>query len=106
MGVFLKAAEVASESADTVTLLMPAGPGLERMGDVAVRRQVEDALSTELGRKIRIEATAAEAPGRKGAAPAERLTPEKVKQDQLARMSRDEPVIGKAVQEWDLELLD
>jgi DNA polymerase-3 subunit gamma/tau len=106
MGVFLKAAEVASESSDTVALVMPAGPGLERMGDVAVRRQVEDALSKELGRKVRIEASAAASPGRTGAAPVERLTPEKVKQDQLARMARDEPVIGRAVQEWDLELLD
>jgi len=38
--------------------------------------------------------------------PAERLTPERVREEQLARLAREEPVLGKAVREWELELRD
>lgn len=106
MGVFLKAAEVTEHEQGVVTLTLPTGPGLEQLTDTATRRKLEDALSAELGRKITLDAQASNAPAERKPGPVERLTPEKVKQDQLARMSRDEPVLGKAVKDWDLELLD
>jgi hypothetical protein len=40
------------------------------------------------------------------AAPEPRLTPERVKNDQLARLTREQPVLDRAVKELDLELLD
>jgi len=39
-------------------------------------------------------------------APPERLTPEKARSDALDRMTREEPVLRRAVEEWDLELLN
>jgi DNA polymerase-3 subunit gamma/tau len=106
MGVFLKAAEVDEDTEGRVILTLPTGPGLERLNDVAIKRDVETALSNELGRKITIEPRANANTTERATGPVERLTPEKVKNDQLARMSRDEPVLGKAVKDWDLELLD
>jgi DNA polymerase-3 subunit gamma/tau len=106
MGVFLKAAEVEEDTEGRVILTLPTGPGLERLNDVAIKRDVETALSNELGRKITIEPRANANTTERATGPVERLTPEKVKNDQLARMSRDEPVLGKAVKDWDLELLD
>jgi hypothetical protein len=35
-----------------------------------------------------------------------RLTPEGVRSDQLARLTRADPLLGEAVERWDLELLD
>jgi hypothetical protein len=40
------------------------------------------------------------------AEPPRRLTLEQVKSEKMARMAREEPVLGQAVQEWDLELIE
>jgi DNA polymerase III subunit gamma/tau len=104
LGPFLKAARVGEGAGDSLVLELPAGPALERLGaEPLLRQALEAGLARHAGRPIRLEvrrAGAADEP----AAP--RLTPEALKQEQLARLKREEPVLGRAVEEWDLELLD
>jgi len=100
---FLRAAHVAAVEGERVVLELPPGPGLERMtSDSAVRRKLADALAERLGRPVELEVRAAGS----GSGPAPRLTPERVREEQLKRLAREEPVLGKAVQEWELELLE
>jgi DNA polymerase-3 subunit gamma/tau len=103
--VFLATAKARADGPDRVILELTPGPGLERLStDEMARRALENAFTSELGRSIRL---VIRAPGQADAAPlAERLTPERVKGDQLARMSRSDPTLGKAVDAWDLELFD
>jgi hypothetical protein len=111
MATFLRAAQVTEDRGDVVVFELPGGPGLERLvGDPAVFEAVRSALSDALGRAVLIEvrqkgAGGAGAGGQPGAAPP-RITPEKVKSDQLARLSQNDPALGSVVKEWDLELLD
>jgi DNA polymerase-3 subunit gamma/tau len=105
LGIFLSAATV-RDAGDRVVLELPQGPGLERLsGDVVARRALEAALAQELGRQVPLEVLGIGAqPG--GATSGERLTPERVRSDQLSRLANGEPVLGRAVREWDLELLE
>ena len=103
IGFFLQAARIEEEVGDTVGIEMPAGPGLEHMRDAVVKRQVEDALSHELGRRITIDVRANSSDA---SLQPERITSERVKSEQLLRMSKEEPILGRAVKDWDLELAD
>jgi DNA polymerase-3 subunit gamma/tau len=112
MATFLRAADVVEDRGDVVVLELPAGPGLERvLGDPAVFEGVRGALSDELGRAVLVEirqrggGPADSAGSGAGSAP-ERITPEKVRSEQLSRLAQSEPAYGSAVSEWDLELLD
>ncbi|HEX7117352.1 MAG TPA: DNA polymerase III subunit gamma/tau [Longimicrobiales bacterium] len=107
LGVFLKAAGIREDAHDRLVLELPPGPGLERLtGEAAARRQLEAALGRRLGREITLEVRAQGASGERTVAPPRRLTPEQVKADRLRRMMEEEPLLGQAVQEWDLELED
>ena len=100
---FLRAARVVEEDGSRVILELPPGPGLERLtSEPAARRSLEEALARQLGRPIVLEARA------QGGGPAAppRITPERLKEERLARIAREEPLLGQAIQEWDLELLD
>jgi hypothetical protein len=100
---FLRAAHVAAVDGERVVLELPPGPGLERMtSDPGVRRMLANALAERLGRAVELEVREAGA----GSGPPARLTPERVREEQLKRLAREEPVLGKAVQEWELELLE
>jgi DNA polymerase-3 subunit gamma/tau len=101
--LFLRAAHVAAVEGERVILELPAGPGLERLtSDHSARRMLADALAERLRRPVDLEVRAAGS----ASGPAPRLTPERVREEQLKRLAREEPVLGKAVQEWELELLD
>jgi DNA polymerase-3 subunit gamma/tau len=101
---FLRAARVAEEQDDSVTIEMPAGPGLERLAaDSADRLALQRALQERLGRPLRLNVRAA---GSSEPGEAERLTAERVRNDQLSRLTRDQPALERAVQELDLELMD
>ncbi|MGH7476861.1 MAG: hypothetical protein ACRELD_11265, partial [Longimicrobiales bacterium] len=103
---FLRAADVAEPEPGRVRILLPAGPGLDNLaGDVAARRGLARALSARLGREIEVE-IASQGPAQQGPQGRPRLTPEKVRADRLSRLVREEPVLGRAVEELDLELLD
>ena len=104
LGIFLKVARVEEQGHDRVALSLPPGPGLERLsGDSRDARALEQAFGEALGRPIELvvrPSTAAE-----GAAP-RRLTPEQVRADRLARIAREQPMLARAVEQWDLELID
>src|SRR5690606_23229302 len=100
--VFLRAARVAAVEEGRVVIELPPGPGLDRLtSDRGVRARLAERLAEPIGRPVELEVRPAGAPS-----PADRLTPERVKDEQLARLAREEPVLGKAVQEWELELRD
>lgn len=105
LAIFLKAARITGETETEVMLGVPHGPALERLtSEPATLRVLQDALAGRLGRPIALRVRAlgkgagAEAPTR--------FTPEQVKADRLARLSREEPLLGRAVEAWELELLD
>ncbi len=106
IGPFLRAAQVVHMDDEQIVLELPAGPGFERLSTEPVTlRAVEDALAERVGHSRRLVVRSM-GRGQGRAEPQARLTPERVKQDRLARMARDEPLLGRIVQEWDLELLD
>jgi DNA polymerase-3 subunit gamma/tau len=106
--IFLKAARFHAPADDRLVLeLPPGGAGLDRIDDAANRSALEKALADALGHAIRLEVRAGASGGGSGTdARLERLTPERVKSGLLSRLTREEPLLGRAVQEWDLELLD
>ncbi|MHB1168363.1 MAG: DNA polymerase III subunit gamma/tau [Longimicrobiales bacterium] len=104
LGIFLKVARVEEQGHDRVALSLPPGPGLERLsGDSRDARALEQAFGEALGRPIELVVQASTAT--EGAAP-RRLTPEQVRSDRLARITREQPMLARAVEEWDLELID
>jgi len=103
--LFFLAAANARLSGDTVILELPAGPGLERLSsESATRGALQSAFSEELGRPVTVDARARGAES--DAYSARRLTPERVRSDQLARLSKTAPLLNQAVEVWDLELMD
>src|SRR5690606_1663708 len=105
--IFLKAARIHAARPDLLILEIPPGPGLEKLSDAAARATLEKALRDELGGPLRLEVRAPGADTDGSAPPRlERLTPERVKSSLLARLAREEPVLGTAIETWDLELLD
>jgi DNA polymerase III gamma/tau subunit len=102
LGLFLRTATV-SEQGDRVLVEIPAGPGMELMEESpTAARTLQDALSKAMGRPIELEVRASDS----GGGHAVRLTPERVRQDQVQKLSSEEPGLDRAVQEWDLEMLD
>jgi hypothetical protein len=103
--IFLAAASAHIEG-DRFILELPDGPGLERLNaEPQTRAVLEAALVDELGRSIILEVRRPPADASGGRGP-ERLTPERVRTEQLSRLVRSDPMLGKAVESWDLELLD
>jgi DNA polymerase-3 subunit gamma/tau len=105
MGLVLRAAQVAVQGEDTVRVdVAPGSALLERMESPAASRPLEQALSHRLGRAVRVVFAAvsggAAEPG------ANRITAETARRDRLDRLTREEPLLAAAVQEWDLELID
>jgi DNA polymerase III subunit gamma/tau len=107
---FLRAAAVSEPDVGRVLVALPAGPGLERLAaDATIRRSLESAIQEALGRELHVEIR--DAGGLEGGAEAaerapQRLTPERVRAERLARLAREEPALGRVVEEWDLELID
>jgi hypothetical protein len=100
MGPFLRVATVTEGPGGEVLVRVP-GPALERLREPVVLHQVSNALSAQLGRGVRVVAAAADAP-----AEGRRITQETVRQDRLRELISKEPVLQRAVEELDLELLD
>ena len=104
IGLFLATAAARLESADHVVLQLPQGPALERLtSDPGARNAMEAAFSDELGHTVRLDVRSESGP-EPARPPAERLTPERVRTEQLARLSRSDPALRRAIDEWDLEL--
>jgi DNA polymerase III subunit gamma/tau len=110
LGIFLKAATIGDATEDQVVLEVPAGPGLERLsGEVTTRTAVQQVLAELLGRNLELVVRrAGHADPESHSAPAEppRITPQRVRTERLAAISRGDPAIRAAVEGWDLELMD
>jgi DNA polymerase-3 subunit gamma/tau len=103
LGAFLKAARITEMEPGRLVLELPAGPGLEKLaGAPQALLSVERAIAERIGRAVSLQAV--EQGSRREAVA--RLTPEMVKRQKLASLTEEEPVLGKAVESWDLELLD
>ena len=107
--MFLKVATISEPEPGRIFLDLPPGPGLERLTNEATARiQIAKTLGAKLGREVTVDvkgaASSAERPQQPEAP--RRLTPELVKTEKLARMAKEDPILGQAVDEWNLELLD
>jgi DNA polymerase III subunit gamma/tau len=101
-GAFLRGARVVEAAADRVALEMPPGPGHERMeADPGLRQTLQDVLGERLGRPVALEVRVATA-----AEETVRMTPERLREQRLSVLIREEPALDRAVREWDLEMLD
>ena len=104
LGPFLRTANIMGDG-DSLVLEMPPGPGLEMLeSSPTAARTLEGALAEALGRNVRLEIRAAG--GDDVAQEPARLTPERVREDRVRKLSGEEPGLDRAVQEWDLEMLD
>lgn len=107
LGILLSAASIREPEPGRLLLELPRGPGLERLStDRAAHDALQSALGEELGRPVELELKGLGDGEGTGPAAAGRLTPERVRSEQLARLSRAAPVLGRAVEMLDLELLD
>jgi DNA polymerase III subunit gamma/tau len=103
LGAFLRSARVEEDGEGRIVVEMPAGPGHEILDqDPRARQTLRDALSERLGRPVDlvVRSSAAE-PSEKT-----RLTPERLREQQVSHLTREEPALDRAVKEWDLEMLD
>ena len=105
MGLFLKTASVREEPLGTVHVALAQGPARERMADPAVVRAVSEGLSAELGRRVSVVVDAGLI--QNGATdPPGRVTADTVREGRLKELVALEPLLGRAVEELDLELLE
>ncbi len=104
--VLLRAARVDEADDEEVTLVIPPGPALDRLtSDPVARRALQRVMSGLLDQRIRLGVRpAGDGEGSTGAP--NRLTPETVKRSRLEQLASQEPVLGRAVEEWDLDLLE
>ncbi|MGQ0815371.1 MAG: DNA polymerase III subunit gamma/tau [Gemmatimonadota bacterium] len=108
LAIFLKVAQITEPEPGKILLDLPNGPGLERLStDMPARVAIAKALSAKLGRTVTVDVKGVQTGGntQQPEAP-RRLTPELVKAEKLARMAKEDPLLAKAVAEWNLELLD
>jgi DNA polymerase III subunit gamma/tau len=103
--VLLRTAPVSPGAAGVVRLGLPAeSPVRERLSAPGVQRPLEDALAKQLGAPVTLvldEIAAGE-----GTGTATRITAESARHERLRRLIEEEPLLGEAVQEWDLELTE
>ena len=105
MGLFLKTAHVREEPQGTVHVALAQRLARERMADPAVVRAVADVLSAELGRRVSVVLDL-ESTGNGGTEPQGRVTADTVREGRLRELVALEPLLGRAVEELDLELLE
>ena len=104
MGVMLRVAELSLAGDAEIALSFPPGsPALERISEPPRRKSIEEALSARVGRSIALRIAA---PRPATDTPARRITAESAREERLRRLMAEEPLLGAAVREWDLELLD
>ncbi len=101
MGPFLRAASVSEGPGGEIRVRLPAGPGLDRLREPEILRHLTLGLTGQIGRPARIVLD----PVDEGA-DTTRITLESVRSDRLRELIAKEPVLERAVEELDLELLD
>ncbi len=103
MRPFLLAAVVDVATDGALVVELPEGLGLERLRDPRALVTLQDALEASMGHRPSIVVRAStEASSEKP----ERITPETARGDRLRELIQREPLLQRAVEELDLELLD
>ncbi len=104
LGMFFRAARINEEGSDLAVVELPPGPALEKLteGPAKALRALEDAVAERLGRDVTLQVR----PLGRAPTSTERITADQVKNDRLERMASEEPALGKAVEEWDLEIIE
>ncbi len=96
-------AAVVREEAEAVIVELPDGPAVERLADPVSQRVVLEALEARMGREpklvVRVKKEISEGEGG-------RITSEKVKADRVRSLVEREPLLERAVEELDLELME
>ena len=100
---FLRAATVSAPQEGVLEVALPDGPGLDRLREPVTRRRLEDAVGALVEGEPELRVAEAGGGGETGG---ERITPDTVRRDRLRRLLEREPLLGRAVEELDLELLD
>lgn len=98
----LRAAEVDEAPDGSVFLVLPEGPGRERLSSGGDLAQLQAGLSRLMGREIEL----ALGNGDESTEDRTRITQEKVSSDRLKELIKQEPLLERAVLELDLELLE
>jgi DNA polymerase III subunit gamma/tau len=102
LGLFLRTARVTEAGENRVIVEFPAGPAHDLLeANPSVRRTLRDALSQRLNRPVELELVTSP-PGESRT----RLTPERLREQQVSQLTREEPALDRAVKEWDLEMLE
>ncbi|HEX8691684.1 MAG TPA: DNA polymerase III subunit gamma/tau [Longimicrobium sp.] len=105
IGMMLRAARPTLAGGRQVRLeFPPSHPAIEKLGQPATRKAVEDALARRLGGPVSLSAAAGQ--GGSVDAPSGRFTAASARADRLKRMMEGEPVLSAAVQAWDLEIVE
>jgi DNA polymerase-3 subunit gamma/tau len=99
----LRAAAVSEGEGGRIEVLLPEGPALERLQDSPTLRQVAGALGATLGREVELDVRAS---GPQGGVGHGRITQESVRRGRLRELVEREPLLERAVEELDLELLE
>jgi DNA polymerase-3 subunit gamma/tau len=107
MQAFLRAASPEEVDRGTVRLALPS-PAAERLqASPTGRRGLEEALELALSRPVRLEVAAGEGAGAESpSGAARRISQEAVRQGRLRELVEKEPLLERAVEELDLELLE
>lgn len=98
---FLRAASVEFPGEARIRLVLPRGPGLERLRQGSTLRALRTELGDRFGRDPEVVVGETE-----GEAQPSRITEESVRDARLRDLVEKEPALGEAVKELDLELLD
>jgi len=107
MLAFLRAARVRAVDDGVLEVAVPAGPALDRLQDPSTRRELAEALGRVVGEAPEIRVTRLEEGERDvRSGTAGRISPEAVREDRLKALVEREPLLGRAVEELDLELLE
>ncbi|RMH21741.1 MAG: hypothetical protein D6701_02100 [Gemmatimonadetes bacterium] len=115
LGLLLRAGRLLPGEGGRLTLVLPPGPAVERLREGIERRRLEEALAGVLHRPAALDVVAegeASAETAQAAAGEERpgrplrITQDKVREDRLKELVQREPLLQRAVDELDLELLE
>ena len=101
MGPFLRAANVSEGPGGEIRVRLPPGPALDRLREPEILRHLTLGLTGQIGRPARIVLDSVDE-----GADTTRITLESVRSDRLRELIAKEPVLERAVEELDLELLD
>ena len=100
---FLRAAKV-EEVEGGLRLGLPDGPAQERLRDVGTMRALRDGLALHSGLET-VEIQLVD-PGLSGGAATGRVSEDTVRESRLQELIQREPVLERAIEEFDLELMD